>query len=157
MSKQGCYINKITTPNKDFGLYVGGSASLSPKPFPITRPARGKLNSIPYVVPKPGIPFGVGRRITQHLHDDTRLKKLSTHYKFMEERGNKYDFRLLAVFEEEVRSGAVWLLEAFFVEQFETIWQPKTRSSASPSHIGLNRISPLLTVYNSPPRVQQAR
>lgn len=155
VSKQGCYINKVTTPKKEFGLYVGGSASLAPNPSPITRPLRGELTSMPYAVRLPGIPCGVGRRIAQHLDDGIRLRyRSSAHYKFMEESGNRYDFRLLSVFEEKVEIGAVWLLEAFFALELGTIEHPKSETTRS-IYTGLNRASPLLT--NSFPSIRLQR
>lgn len=159
VNKQGCYINKVTTPNREFGLYVGGSASLAPKPYPITRSLRGTLTSMPYAVSRPGVPSGVGRRIAQHLNDSNRVKhKSNAHYKFMEESGNRYDFRLLSVFEEQVEIGAVWLLEAFFVLELGTIKHPKLETISS-IYTGLNRASPLVTTCGRSPsmHLQRAR
>lgn len=157
VSKQGCYINKVTTPKKEFGLYVGGSASVAPNPSPITRPLRGELTSMPYSVRLPGVPCGIGRRIAQHLDDGIRLRyPSSAHYKFMEESGNQYDFRLLSVFEKKVEIGAVWLLEAFFALELGTISHPKPETNRS-IYTGLNRASPLITNCLPSIRLQKTR
>lgn len=143
-------MNIITTPQMGFGVYIGGAGSLSGSSAAMTRPLRGTLSDEPYAEKKPGIPGGVGRRVLQHLSDRVRrsLKnESSAHYRFMEGNGNRYDFRLLAVFEEEVKVGAVWLLEAFFVLEFGTLRNPKAERNSwtSPTYAGLNRASPLIT------------
>lgn len=157
VNKQGCYANKITTPNNDFGLYIGGAASLRPGARPIIRPLRGDISTAPYAVSKPGPSAGVGRRVNQHLYDSIRLKnKSSAHYKFMEAVGNRYDFRLLAAFEKEVEFGAVWLLEAFFALELGTIKGQKLERDGT-IFTGLNKVSPLVTNCQLPMRSQQAR
>ncbi|RPB10781.1 hypothetical protein P167DRAFT_606935 [Morchella conica CCBAS932] len=140
---QGCYMNVITQPNGSFGVYIGGASSLSGKCRSVKRALRGRPTDPPFAETRSCGGAGVGRRVAQHLAEIEKKSVRTAHYRCIQEKGSRYDFRLLAAFQEPVDTGAVWVLESFLVLELGTM--PAKGGLGLARYKGLNRRDPLTT------------
>ncbi|KAI5837115.1 hypothetical protein DFP73DRAFT_569466 [Morchella snyderi] len=140
---QGCYMNVITQPNGSFGVYIGGASSLSGKCRLVKRGLRGSPTDPSSTETRSCGGAGVGRRVAQHLAQIEKKSLKTAHYKCIQEKGSRYDFRLMAAFQEPVDTGAVWVLESFLVLELGTM--PVEGGSGLARYKGLNRRDPLTT------------
>jgi hypothetical protein len=136
-------MNVVTQPNGSFGVYIGGASSLSGKCRAVKRALRGRPTDPPFAETRACGGAGVGRRVAQHLAEIEKKSVATAHYRCIQEEGSRYDFRLLAAFQEPVDTGAVWVLESFLVLELGTM--PAKGGSGLVRYKGLNRRDPLIT------------
>lgn len=147
-------MNVITQPNDSFSVYIGGASSLSGKCRSVKRALRGRPTDPPFTETRNCGGAGVGRRVAQHLAEIEKKSVATAHYRCIQEEGSRYDFRLLAAFQEPVDAGAVWVLESFLVLELGTM--PTKGGLGLARYKGLNRRDPLTTSVTSSSKVVPA-